>query len=179
MGRGTAAAGGGGGAATVRHSPSVSASRCHLPIASRQGGLNVRNRSNAAFQIFRAEAQRAQRGQLFTSASLREPYSKPPTRPCQLPVVCRYLIFRRRNPFPKKSGHDLPCRMTPPPPCRPDPFLRQRLPSRARDGASTSSTSKRDYRSRNRRAKAITTPLASRPYPRQIGFETKPKEQGG
>src|SRR3546814_7087284 len=29
---------GGGGAATSRHRPSVSASRCHLPIASRQGG---------------------------------------------------------------------------------------------------------------------------------------------
>src|SRR3546814_1420094 len=39
MGRGTVAAGDGGGAATSRHSPSVSASRCHLPIASRQGGL--------------------------------------------------------------------------------------------------------------------------------------------
>src|SRR3546814_17152258 len=29
----------GGGAATLRHSPSVSASRCHLPIAARQGGV--------------------------------------------------------------------------------------------------------------------------------------------
>src|SRR3546814_20414787 len=29
---------GGGGAATSRHRPSVSASSCHLPIASRQGG---------------------------------------------------------------------------------------------------------------------------------------------
>src|SRR3546814_14886730 len=40
MGRGTVAAGDGGGAATSRHSPSVSASRCHLPIATRQGGLD-------------------------------------------------------------------------------------------------------------------------------------------
>src|SRR3546814_1580735 len=39
MGRGTVAAGDGGGAATSRHSPSVSASRCHLPTASPQGGL--------------------------------------------------------------------------------------------------------------------------------------------
>ena len=37
--RGTVAAGDGGGAATLRQSPSVSASRCHLPIAARQGGL--------------------------------------------------------------------------------------------------------------------------------------------
>ena len=33
LGRGTAAAGGGGGVATLRHNPSVSASRCHLPMA--------------------------------------------------------------------------------------------------------------------------------------------------
>src|SRR3546814_9546057 len=38
VGRGTAREASGGGAATSRHSPSVSASRCHLPIASQQGG---------------------------------------------------------------------------------------------------------------------------------------------
>src|SRR3546814_5753965 len=45
MGRGTVAAGDGGGAATSRHSPSVSASRCHLPIASRQGGRSEEHTS--------------------------------------------------------------------------------------------------------------------------------------
>src|SRR3546814_17965670 len=40
VGRGTAPVGRGGGAAPSRHCPSVSASRCHLPIASRQGGAS-------------------------------------------------------------------------------------------------------------------------------------------
>ena len=47
---------------------------------------SVAFRSNAVFRIFRAEAQRAQRGKLFTSAisaPLRESYSKPPTLPWQ------------------------------------------------------------------------------------------------
>ena len=39
VGRETAAEGGGGGAATSRKGPSVSPSDCHLPIASRQGGV--------------------------------------------------------------------------------------------------------------------------------------------
>src|SRR3546814_5110886 len=72
-GRGTAPVGRGGGAAPSRHCPSVSASRCHLPIASRQGG-------------FKYSAQRPQRPQREGGSSLRslrESYSKPPTRPCQ------------------------------------------------------------------------------------------------
>src|SRR3546814_13294256 len=39
VGRGTAPAGRGGGAATSRHCPSVSAPRCHLPLAARQGEI--------------------------------------------------------------------------------------------------------------------------------------------
>src|SRR3546814_8915192 len=77
VGRGTAPVGRGGGASTSRHCPSVSAPRCHLPMASPQGG-------------FKYSAQRPQRSQREGGSSLRplrESYSKPPTRPCQLPVV--------------------------------------------------------------------------------------------
>src|SRR3546814_15064184 len=41
MGRGTAREAGGGGAGALHHSPSVSASRCHLPMASPQGGFEL------------------------------------------------------------------------------------------------------------------------------------------
>src|SRR3546814_6722130 len=41
VGRGTVAVGDGGGAATSRHRPFVNALRCHLPMASPQGGFQA------------------------------------------------------------------------------------------------------------------------------------------
>src|SRR3546814_18752993 len=58
VGRGTAPVGRGGGAATSRHCPSVSASRCHLPLASRQGGSYVSFRSFSAVPKRRSSTYR-------------------------------------------------------------------------------------------------------------------------
>src|SRR3546814_986532 len=100
VGRGTAPVGRGGGAATSRHCPSVSASRCHLPIAARQGGSLCPYRSFAATPSFRSCRAKSRHPSILRQA--RWARSEEHTSELQSLMRTSYAVFCLKK---KKQKH--------------------------------------------------------------------------
>src|SRR3546814_17585224 len=103
MGRGTVAAGDGGVAATSRHSTSVSASRCHLPMASPQGGLERQlttpkpTQSHARCRFTASHAEIRHIAALISNWSTTPPPEKPNPIASSEPATNRKTGVRERG----------------------------------------------------------------------------------